>query len=189
MSDTTGSTPAEGTPDTTPTEALQLADQEPIAAAPAAPAPSPAAQGSGGSHTRTILEVIGGVVAVGLIVMAGAVGFAVGHVTGGDDGRLNLSNAGRELRVPMPGGEGQGRGEGQGQGQGQPGMPGELAPGEQRYFEAEPGQPGMPGQDGFGGRGHQDGDGDGFMGHDDDDDGFMGGDGMMPQDGTLTPQG
>lgn len=168
MSDTTGSTPAEGTPDTTPTEALQLADQEPIAAAPAVPAPSPASQGSGGSHTRTILEVIGGVVAVGLIVMAGAVGFAVGHVTGGDDGRLNLSNAGRELRVPMPGGEGQGRGEG---------------------------QPGMPGQDGFGGRGHQDGDSDGFMGHDDDGDGFMGGDGMMPQDGTapqdgtLTPQG
>lgn len=136
MSDTTGSTPAEGTPDTTPTEALQLADQEPIAAAPAAPAPSPAAHASGGSHTRTILEVIGGVVAVGLIVMAGAVGFAVGHVTGGDDGRLNLSNAGRELRVPMPGGEGQGRGEGQAQG-----------------------RQGMPGEEGFGGRGHQDGDG------------------------------
>ncbi len=149
MSDTTGSTPAEGTPDTTPTEALQLADQEPIVAAPAAPAPSPAAPASSGSHTRTILEVIGGVVAVGLIVMAGAVGFAVGHVTGGDDGRLNLSNAGRELRVPMPGGEGQGRGDRQ------PGMPGELAPGEQRYFEAEPG---MPGEEGFGGRGHQDGD-------------------------------
>ena len=47
MSDTTGSTPAEGTPDTTPTEALQLADQEPIAAAPAAPAPSPAAHAFG----------------------------------------------------------------------------------------------------------------------------------------------
>jgi hypothetical protein len=160
MSDTTGSAPSEGTPDTTPTEALQLADQEPVAAAPAAPAPSPAAHASGGSHTRTILEVIGGVVAVGLIVMAGAIGFAVGHVTGGDDGRLNLSNAGRELRVPMPGGEGQGRGDG---------------------------QPGMPGEEGFGGRGHQDGDG--FMGHDDDGDGFMGGDDMMPQDGTLTPQG
>lgn len=167
MSDTTGGTPAEGTPDTTPTEALQLADQEPIAAATAAPAPSPAAPASGGSHTRTILEVIGGVVAVGLIVMAGAVGFAVGHVTGGDDGRLNLSNAGRELRVPMPGGEGQGQG-----------------------------QPGMPGEDGFGGRGHQDGDSDGFMGHDDDGDGFMGGDdamtpqdGTAPQDGTLVPQG
>ncbi len=181
MSDTTGSAPTEGTPDTTPTEALQLADQEPIAAAAA---PAPAAHASGGSHTRTILEVIGGVVAVGLIVMAGAVGFAVGHVTGGDDGRLNLSNAGRELRVPMPGGEGQG--------QGRQGMPGELAPGEQRYFEAEPGQ---PGEDGFGGRGHQDGDSDGFMGHDDDGDGFMGGEGMMPQDGTapqddaITPQG
>jgi hypothetical protein len=137
MSDTTGSTPTEGTPDTTPTEALPLADREPIAAAPA---PAAAAPASGGGRTRTILEVIGGVVAVGLILMAGAVGFAVGHVTGGDDGRLNLSNAGRELRIPMPGGEGQGR-------------------------------PGRPGEDGFGGRGHQDRGGDGFMGGDD----------MMPQ--------
>jgi hypothetical protein len=88
MSDTT-STPAEGTPDATPTETLQLADQEPIAAAPAAPAapaPAPAVHASGGSHTRTILEVIGGVVAAGLIVAAGAVGFAVGHATGDDDG-------------------------------------------------------------------------------------------------------
>jgi hypothetical protein len=161
------------TPDTTPTEALQLADQEPIAAAAV---PVPAAHASGGSQTRTILEVIGGVVAVGLIVMAGAVGFAVGHVTGGDDGRLNLSNAGRELRIPVPGGDGEG----------QRGTPRELAPGEQRYFEAEPGQPGqpgMPGEDGFGGRGH----GDGSMGH--DDDGFLGGEGVTPQDGTITPQG
>ena len=169
MSDTTGSTPAEGTPDTTPTEALQLADQEPIAAAPAAPAPSPAAHGSGGSHTRTILEVIGGVVAAGLIVMAGAVGFAVGHVTGGRrrstgtsatparDGRCRRPDAGGRARARV--------------------------------------SAGMPGEHGFGGRGHQDGDGDGdgFMGHDDDGDGFMGGDddgdGMMPQDGTLVPQG
>ena len=171
MSDTTGSTPAEGTPDTTPTEALQLADQEPIAAAPAAPAPSPAAHGSGGSHTRTILEVIGGVVAVGLIVMAGAVGFAVGHVTGGDDGRLNLSNAGRELRVPMPGGEGQGRGR---VSPACPARPAASAAAVTRTATAS-----MGGDD----------DGDGFMGHDDDGDGFMGGDGMMPQDGTLVPQG
>lgn len=138
MSDTTGSTPTEGTPDTTPTEALQLADQEPIAAAPAAPAPAATTPASGGSHTRTILEVIGGVVAVGLIVMAGAVGFAVGHVTGGDDGRLNLSNSGRELRIPMPGGEGEG----------QRGMHGERAQGEQRDFESEPGEQGTPGRDG-----------------------------------------
>ena len=33
MSDTTGSTPADGTPDSTPTEALHLADQQPCAAA------------------------------------------------------------------------------------------------------------------------------------------------------------
>lgn len=135
MSDTTGSTPAEGTPDTTPTEALQLADQTPIASAPAAPASAASVSPrAGGSHTRTILEVIGGVVAAGLIVMAGAVGFAVGHMTGDDDGRLNLSNAGRELRIPVPGADGQG-------------------------------QPGMPGEDGFGGRGHRDGGSDGFRGH------------------------
>ena len=169
MSDTTG-TPAEGTPDTTPTEALQLADQEPIAAAPAAPAPAPAAHASGRSHTRTILEVIGGVVAAGLIVTAGAVGFAVGHATGDDDGgRWSMtsdsrgSQDGPDAGAPMPG---QGRERGQGQ------QPGQM-----------PGQGQQPG----GGFGHRDGDGDGFMGHDDDGDGFMGGDSTTPD--STTPEG
>ena len=128
MSDT--QVPGEGTPDATPTEALELADQQPIASEPAAPAPAAAAAAPATNHTRTILEVIGGVVAAGLIVVAGVLGFAVGHATGDDDGRLNLSNSGREMR-DGPSAEGQ-------QGQGQQGMPGEQ---------------------GFGGRGHHDGDG------------------------------
>jgi hypothetical protein len=179
MSDTTG-TPAEGTPDTTPTEALQLADQEPISAAPAAPIPAPTAHGSAGGHTRTILEVIGGVVAAGLIVAAGAVGFAVGHATGDDDGgRWSMTSGSRgslngpDAGAPMPG-------------QGREGGPGQL-----------PGQGPLPGQGQLpgGGFGHHDGDGGGFMGHDDDGDGFMGGrgtspqDGTAPQDGTTAPQG
>ena len=39
------------------------------------------------SHTRTILEVVGGVVAVGLIAVAGVTGFALGHLTSDKDGR------------------------------------------------------------------------------------------------------
>jgi hypothetical protein len=159
MSDTTG-TPAEGTPDATPTEALQLADQEPIAAVPAASAPAPAARAAGGSHTRTILEVIGGVVAAGLIVVAGAVGFAVGHATGDDDGgRWSMTSDSRgSLDGPDAGAPMTGQG---------------------------PGREGQPGQ----GFGHHDGDGDGFMGHDGDGDGFMGEDRAAPQDDTTTPQG
>jgi hypothetical protein len=184
MSETTG-TPAEGTPDTTPTEALQLADQEPLAAAPAAPAPAstPASHASGGSHTRTILEVIGGVVAAGLIVAAGAVGFAVGHATGDDDGgRWSMTSDSRgslngpDAGAPMPGqGQGQGRERGQGQ---QPGQGQGQQPGQGGGFGHHDG-------DGFG---HRDGDGEGFMGHDDDGDGFMGGGAGSP-DGTTTPQG
>ena len=118
-------TPGEGTPDTTPTEALQLADQQPIAPGPA-PATSPAAAAPGRSHTRTILEVVGGVVAAGLIVAAGAVGFAVGHVTGDDDGRWSMTSDARGHDGPDAGA----RMPGQGQ---------ERSRGEQRYFEA-PGQ-------------------------------------------------
>jgi hypothetical protein len=140
MSDTTGSTPADGTPDSTPTEALPLADQQPLAAQPAAAAPAAPAvapQSSGGSHTRTILEVIGGVVAAGLIVVAGAVGFAVGHATGGDDGRWSLTSDARvwqdgpDAGAPMGPGQGFGREGGQrrghdGQGPGgQMGIPGQ----------------------------------------------------------------
>ena len=115
MSDTTGSTPADGTPDSTPTEALPLADQQPIAAEPpayASEATATAPLPSGGSHTRTILEVIGGVVAAGLIVAAGAVGFAVGHATGGDDGRWSMTSDSRgtqdgpDAGAPMGPGQG-----------------------------------------------------------------------------------
>jgi hypothetical protein len=106
MTDTTSNMPSEGNPDATPTEALPLADQEPVAAAQAASA----APSSGGSHTRTILEVIGGVVAAGLIVLAGAAGFAVGHATGDDDGGrwsmtsdLRSAHGGPDAGAPMPG--------------------------------------------------------------------------------------
>lgn len=99
MSDTSSSMPPEGTPDATPTEALPLAGQEPVAAAQAAAAPS-----SGRRHTRTILEVIGGVVAAGLIVLAGAAGFAVGHATGDDDGgRWSMTSDSRGAQGHLPG--------------------------------------------------------------------------------------
>lgn len=80
MSDPT--TPA-GSPDGTPTEALPLADQGAPALPPPAAAPVAAAPAKR-SHTRTILEVVGGVVAAGLIVVAAGVGFVVGHATSGD---------------------------------------------------------------------------------------------------------
>jgi hypothetical protein len=177
MSDT--QVPGEGTPDATPTEALELADQQPVTPEPAAAAPAataPAAAAPATNHTRTILEVIGGVVAAGLIVVAGVLGFAVGHATGDDDGRLNLSNSGRELRDgPAAGGQGQGRDQ-QMPGQGQPGQ-GQQGPGQQM-----PGQPGMPGEQGFGGHGDRDGDGFGGRGgHDGDMDGDMDG-GRAPGD-------
>lgn len=117
MSDTTPTPP---TPDATPTEALELADQQPVAAdAPPASATAPAAAPrAGGGHTRTILEVIGGVVAAGLIVVAGAVGFAVGHATGDDDGRWSMTRSddgwsqGPEAGGPMGGGQGPQDGQG-----------------------------------------------------------------------------
>lgn len=62
--------------DTTPPDPTTTEEQPVIA-----PEPKP-----GTSHTRTILEVIGGVVAAGLIVIAGGVGFLVGHATASDDG-------------------------------------------------------------------------------------------------------
>lgn len=82
MSVPTDPADAAGSPDSTPTEAIQVPDHPP--AAPAAPAVSRAAH-SGGDHTRTILEVVGGVVAVGLILAAGVAGFLIGHATGSDD--------------------------------------------------------------------------------------------------------
>jgi hypothetical protein len=150
------------TPDATPTEALQLADQQPIAAPVA-----PVAQKSGGSHTRTILEVVGGVVAAGLIVVAGVLGFAVGHVSGSDNDRgrtlsfdMRGDRSGPEAGGPMGGQQGR-----------------DMMPGQQ-------GQDMMPGQQGQDPRGI-DPDGDNWTG------GGMGqqGQGMMPgQVLPTTPQ-
>ena len=74
-SDTTAMEPVDGSTESAP-----------------APAPVPASRGS---QTRTIGEVIAGVVAVGLILLAGAVGFAVGHATGDHDGRRSMPSDSR----------------------------------------------------------------------------------------------
>ena len=81
MSDTTGPDSVETTAnEPIVPEPLELADQSPVVAtAPAAPAKN--------SSTRTILEIVGGVVAVGLIIVSGVVGFAVGHFTSNDNDR------------------------------------------------------------------------------------------------------
>jgi hypothetical protein len=171
MSDTTGSTPADGTPDSTPTEALHLADQQPLAAEPPVYAPQATAaapQAAGGNHPRTILEVIGGVVAAGLIVAAGAVGFAVGHATGGDDGRWSMTSDSRgsldgpDAGAPMGPGQGFGRdgdrdsdrdgGRGMmpGQGQGQGFDPRGIDPDGDNWTGQNGMGPGMPGQPGPG---------------------------------------
>lgn len=84
MSENTGQPGTSGPmPDSSVTEPLQLADQRPMA--PALPAPGSRGAASAGNHTRTILEVVGGVVAAALIVAAGVLGFAVGHLTGSSD--------------------------------------------------------------------------------------------------------
>ncbi|MHB1066355.1 MAG: hypothetical protein ACYC2Z_02830 [Candidatus Nanopelagicales bacterium] len=129
---------SEPTDDTTPSGPASPdppAEEQSVAAAPAAPAA--AAPG----HTRTILEVVGGVVAGGLIVIAGIVGFVLGNLTSdSSDGprgdRLGLAGerphggpqlAGGQDRPRFPGQFGQGQGQWQGHGHegGQrPGMPG-----------------------------------------------------------------
>lgn len=153
-------------PDTTPTEALPLADQQPVAA-PTAVAQADAPPAPKGGHTRTILEVVGGVVAAGLIVVAGLVGFAVGHATGNDGG----DRAGH-------------RGWAEGPEAGQR-LPGQGLPGQDGFG---------PGLDG--GPGHRDGDRDGAGRRGDGPmlDGPMGGgfddDGPMfdgPMGGELAP--
>ena len=113
MSDTTGPDSVETTVnEPIVPEPLELADQSPVeATVPAAPAKK--------SSTRTILEVVGGVVAVGLIIVSGVVGFAVGHFTSTGDDR------GRGISSHADGQFGQGLGQDQGQGQGQNMMPGQ----------------------------------------------------------------
>ncbi len=56
------------------------------------------------SHTRTILEIVGGVVAVGLIFFSGAAGFVLGHVTAKHDGHRGGPFA--ERQIEMRGGPG-----------------------------------------------------------------------------------
>ena len=132
------------------------------------------------NHTRTILEVVGGVVAAGLIIVAGAVGFFVGHATGSDhDGdRFASSREGGQFG-PQADGQGYGR-----QGQGQQGMP--MMPG-QDPRGIDPDGDNWTGQ---GGHGWGDDDGDGYQGGMSDDQGMP----MMPgfgedQSQSTVPQG
>ena len=146
------------TPDATPTEALELADQQPIGTEPAPEPIAPTAAPAAANHTRTILEVVGGAVAVGLILVAGVFGFLVGHATGSDrDDRWEMTSSRSDLQdgpdagAPLGGQQGQ-PGHGQ-RGEDQdrwmmPGMPGQDG----RMMPGMPGQdgrmmPGMPGQD------------------------------------------
>lgn len=87
--------------DATPTvsQPVHLADQQPLT-----PAPAPVVVADKRSHTRTILEVVGGVVAVGLIFVSGAAGFVLGHVTARDDGRGDRGHM--MLRIDSEGGNG-----------------------------------------------------------------------------------
>lgn len=72
---------AEGASDATPTvgRSVHLTDEQPAVAVVPVAAKT--------SHTRTILEIVVGVVAVGLILFSGAAGFVLGHVTAEHDGR------------------------------------------------------------------------------------------------------
>jgi hypothetical protein len=165
MSDPQG--PGEIPADATPTEALELPDNQPVAAA----APAPQAAAPKANHTRTILEIVGGVVAAGLILVAGGVGFAIGHAT--DDGP-RFADGGRILQngpqADGPQGFGQ-RGEGpQGFGQRGEGPQGFGQRGEgPRGFGQRGGGPG-----GFGPHGHDDGGMMGQRGEDQDGDSMMG---------------
>jgi hypothetical protein len=176
MSDPT--VPGEGTPDSIPTEALELADQQPVAPEPVAaaiPGAAPAAAAAPSTnHTRTILEVAGAVVAAGLVVLAGIVGFVVGHATGSDGhDRFDMANSGRpwqdgpDAGGPMGQDRGRGQGEGYGQGREDQRLPGQRSPGEQRFYGpgdgAGDGMPFMPGMPGMDPRGI-DPDGDDWMG-------------------------
>ncbi|MDO8307400.1 MAG: hypothetical protein Q7V58_03460 [Actinomycetota bacterium] len=139
---------SEPTDDTTPIgsalpEPLPLADQQPVVATRVAPA-APAA-----SHTRTILEVVGGVVAAGLIVVAGIGGFVIGNLT------ADSSDGPRGERLVLGGERSQG-GPQFGDGQGPPGFPGQQGQGQ------GPGQ--GPGQRGGPGHGHDRGQQPGFPG-------------------------
>lgn len=96
------STPAvEADADATPTAAMTPVPP----AAPQTQVPSP----SSGRHTRTILEVVGGVAAAVLIVVAAGVGFVTGIAVGDSHDR---DGRGYEQAGEMWGGDGMGRGHG-----------------------------------------------------------------------------
>ena len=142
--------------ETRPIESTSGVPAAPESSAPGASAAPMPEQHRSGSHTRTILEVIGGVVAAGLIVVAGVVGFAVGHWTGdGRDGRDGRGDRGEGYAM-------QGDGYGM-QGERAPGMPGQQGPGQQgpgqRSFGDQRGERGPGGHHGGPGGGMGQGDG------------------------------
>lgn len=106
------STPAtEPDADATPTAAMAPLP----AASPQAPVPAQAS----GRHTRTILEIVGGVAAAVLIVMAAGVGFVAGIAVGDSDHR---DGRGDEQAGERWDGDGMGRGhDGDGMGRGHDG--------------------------------------------------------------------
>ena len=163
------------------TEPLQLTDQAPVAAA----APEPVAKTS---HTRTILEVVGVVVAFFLILGAGTAGFVVGHATsnGGKHGRVAVFQQGDG---GMMGGQGKGDGRGNGQrGFGGPGMMG----GQQGDGGMMGGQRGIdPDGDNWTGGGQQGFGGPGMMGGQPGPQGpqGLGGPGMMVIPRGVDPNG
>lgn len=103
MSDTTG--PVSDPTPTSATEPLQLADQRPVEPTQVADAPRK-------NHTRTILEVVGAGVAAVLILAAGGLGFALGHVTGSGERGHDDAHAFSQ-GAPTPGGPGGGMMDGQ----------------------------------------------------------------------------
>jgi len=114
------STPAvEADADATPTAAMTPVPP----AAPQTQVPSP----SSGRHTRTILEVVGGVAAAVLIVVAAGVGFVAGIAVGDSHDR---DGRGYEQAGEMWGGHGdRGRGhggDGMGRGYGDAPMGGQM---------------------------------------------------------------
>ncbi len=116
MSDeNTPDVPNAGVPDTTPTEPVTavepLADQQPWSDDAGSDAEVTGAA-PGRTHTRTILEIVGGVVAAGLIIVAGVGGFAAGLVVGDGDGRGHDDGRGFENRADGPMGQGFGKGHG-----------------------------------------------------------------------------
>lgn len=102
--------------------------------------PSTPDAGGSGTHTRTILEIVGAAVAVVLIVLAAGAGFVAGVIVGDDDG----------VRGPRPA-HADGRGHERGD-HGSPGMgdmpmddmPRDDMPMDDMPMDDLPGDPGTP---------------------------------------------